>query len=122
MKERLTDDYHVLFYFGVRVEVEVEDANERIFLWGQMQTGDFSFEVRIRVEDAKSLHLLHDFSLSVQTCLSFFFAFKLMHSAHGEMQWQKLVETKKSPEIAKLTTQSIVGRLVGNDAMDIDVF
>ena len=31
----------MLFYFGVRVEVEVEDANERIFLWGQMQTGDF---------------------------------------------------------------------------------
>ena len=44
------------FYFGVRVEVE--DANERIFLWGQMQTGDFSFGV----EDAKSLDLLHDFS------------------------------------------------------------
>ena len=56
-------------YFGVRVEVE--DANERIFLWGQMQTGDFSFGVRIGVEDAKSLDLLHDFSLSVQTCLSF---------------------------------------------------
>ena len=59
------------FYFGVRVEVEVEDANERIFLWGQLQTGDFSFGVRIGVEDAKSLDLLHDFSLSVQTCLSF---------------------------------------------------
>ena len=69
-KERLTDDYHVLFYFGVRVEVE--DANERIFLWGQMQTGDFSFGVRIGVEDAKSLDLLHGFSLSVQICLSFF--------------------------------------------------
>ena len=38
----------------------------------------------------------------------FFFAFKLMFSAHGEMQWQKLAERKKSPEIAKLTTQSIV--------------
>ena len=60
-----------------------------------MQTGDFSFEVRIRVEDAKSLDLLHDFSLSVQTCLNFFFAFRLMHSAHGEMQWQKLAERKK---------------------------
>ena len=71
------------FHFGVRVEVE--DANERIFLWGQMQTGDFSFEVRIGVEDAV-LDLLHDFSLSVQT---------LMHSAHGEMQWQKLAERKK---------------------------
>ena len=35
-----------------------------------MQTGDFSFGVRIGVEDAKSLDLLHDFSLSVQTCLS----------------------------------------------------
>ena len=55
-KERLTDDYHVLFYIGVRVEVE--DANERIFLWSQMQTGDFSFGVRIGVEDAKSLDLL----------------------------------------------------------------
>ena len=62
----------MLFHFGVRVEVEVEDANERIFLWGQMQTGDLSFGVRSRVEDAKSLDLLHDFSLSVQTCLSFF--------------------------------------------------
>ena len=72
-----------------------------------MQTGNFSFEVRIGVEDAKSLDLLHDFSLSVQTCLSFFFAFKLMHSAHGEMQWQKLAD-KKNPEVAKLTTQSIV--------------
>ena len=93
------------FYFGVRVEVEVEDANERIFLWVQMQTGDLSFGFRIGVEDAKSLDLLHDFSLSVQTCLSFFvflfffllllFSFKLMHSAHGEMQWQKLAERKK---------------------------
>ena len=75
------------FYFGVRVEVEVEveDANEIIFLWGQMQTGDFSFWVRIGVEDAKSLDLLHDFSLSVQTCL-IFFAFKLMNSANGEIQ------------------------------------
>ena len=72
-----------------------------------MQTGDFSFGVRIGVEDATSLDLLHDFSLSVQTCLSFF-AFKLMHSAHGEMQRQKLAERKKSPEIVKLTTQSIV--------------
>ena len=79
----------MLFYFGI------EYANERIFLWGQMQTRDFSFGVRIGVKDAKSLDLLHDFSLSVQTCLSlffffffffFFFAFKLMHSAHGEMQ------------------------------------
>ena len=77
-----------------------------------MQTGDFSFGVRIGVEDAKSLDLLHDFSLSVQTCLSFFcfcfFAFKLMHSAHGEMQWQKLAERKKKSRPAKLTTQSIV--------------
>ena len=45
------------FYFGVRVEVE--DANERIFLWGQMQTEEFSFGVRIGVEDAKSLDLLY---------------------------------------------------------------
>ena len=59
----------MLFYFGIRVEVE--DANERIFLWGQMQTGDFSFGVRIGVEDANSLDLLHGFSLSVQICLSF---------------------------------------------------
>ena len=70
LEKRLTDDYHVLFYFGVRVEVEVEDANERIFLWGQMQTVDFPFGVRIGFEYAKSLDLLHDFSLSVQTCLS----------------------------------------------------
>ena len=84
----------MLFYFGVRVEVDVEDANERIFLWGQMQTRDFSFGVKIGVEDAESLDLLHDFSLNVQTCLSFF-AFKLMHSAHGEMQWEKLTERKK---------------------------
>ena len=62
-----------------------------------MQTGDFSFGVRIGVEDAKSLDLLHDFSLSLQTCLMFFFffAFKLVHSAHGEMQWQKLADRKK---------------------------
>ena len=60
-----------------------------------MQTGDFSFGVRIGVEDAKSLDLLHDFSLSVQTCLSYF-EFKLMHTAHGEMQWQKLAERKKN--------------------------
>ena len=62
----------MLFYFGVRVEVEVKDANERIFLWGQMQTGDFSFVVRIGVEDAKSLDLLHDFSLSVENLPEFF--------------------------------------------------
>ena len=37
-----------------------------------MQTGDFFYGVRIGVEDAKSLDLLHDFSLSVQTCLSLF--------------------------------------------------
>ena len=73
-KERLTDDYHVLFfYFAVRVEVE--DANERIFLWGEMQTGEFSFGFRIGVEDAKLLDLLHDFSLSVQTLSCFFFFF-----------------------------------------------
>ena len=73
----------------------MEDANGRIFLWGHMQTGDFSFGIRIEVEDAKLLDLLHDFSLSVQTCRSYF-AFKLMHSAHGEIQWQKLAERKKS--------------------------
>ena len=72
------------------------------FPLGQMQTGDFSLGVRIGVEDAKSLDLLHGFSLIVQTCLSFFFffffffffAFKLLHSAHGEMQWQKLADRK----------------------------
>ena len=90
----------MLFYFGVRVEFEVEDANERIFLWGQMQTGDFSFGVRIGVEDAKCANMPEFFF--------FFFSFKLMHSAHGEMQWQKLAERKKSPEIAKLATQIIV--------------
>ena len=77
----------------------MEDANERILFWGQMQTGDFSFWVRIEVEDAKSMDLLHDFSLNVRTCLSFFFlfffTFKLMHSAYGEMQWQRLAERKK---------------------------
>lgn len=95
----------MLFYFGVRVEVE--DANERIFLWGQMQTGDFSFGVRIGVEDAKSLDLLHDFSLSVQTCLSFSCV-----QADAFCTWRNAVakagREKKSPEIAKLTTQSIV--------------
>ena len=103
-KERLTDDYHVLFYFGIRIEVE--DANERIFLWGQMQTEIFP----LGSGSGSRVDLLHDFSLSVQTCLFFcccFFAFKLVHSAHGEMQWQKLAE-RKSPEIAKLTTRSIV--------------
>ena len=95
----------MLFYFGVRVEVE--DANERIFLWGQMQTGDFSFGVRIGVKDAKSLDLLHDFSLSVQTCLSFSCvqadAFCTWRKCSGK-SWQR----EKSPKIAKLTTQSIV--------------
>ena len=93
------------FYFGVRVEVEVEDANGRIFLWGQMQTGDFSFGVRIGVEFA--LDLLHDFCL----------AFKLMHSAHGENAVAKAGREKKSSEIAKLTTQGIVffkGRIFVN--------
>ena len=51
-----------------------------------MQTGDFSLGVRIGVEDAKSLDLLHDFSLIVQTCL--------IVLLHGEMQWQKLAERK----------------------------
>ena len=72
-----------------------------------MQTGDFSFGVRIRVEDAKSLDLLHDFSLSVQTCLSFFCV-----QADAFCTWINAVakagREKKSPEIAKLTTQSIV--------------
>ena len=95
IEERLTDDYHVLFYFGVRVKVK--DANESIFLLGEMQTGDFSFGVRIEVEEAKSLDLLHEFSLSVQTCLSYF-AFKPMNSAYGEMQWQKLAEREKVPK------------------------
>ena len=92
---------------GVRVEVDVKDANERIFLWGQMQTGDFSFGVRIEVEDAKSLDLLHDFSLSVHTCLSFFCI-----QAGAFCTWRNAVvkagREKKSPEIAKITTQSIV--------------
>ena len=96
----------MLFYIGVRVEVEVEDANERIFLWGQMQTGDFSFGVRIGVEDAV-LDLLHDFSLSVQTCLSFSCV-----QADAFCTWRNAVakagREKKSPEIAKLTAQSIV--------------
>ena len=95
----------MLFYFWVRVEVE--DANERIFLWGEMQTGDFSFGVRIGVEDAKSLDLLHDFSLSVQTCLSIFCV-----QADAFCTWRNAVAKagieKRSPEIAKLTTQSIV--------------
>ena len=79
----------MLFYFGVKVEVE--DANERIFLWDQMQTGDFSFGVRIGVEDAKSLSYCMTLVLVCKHA-SVFFAFKLMHSAHGEMQWQKLEE------------------------------
>ena len=72
-----------------------------------MQTGDFSFGVRILVEDAKSLDLLHDFSLSVQTYLSYFCvqadAFCTYRNAVA-----KAGREKKSPEIAKLTTQSIV--------------
>ena len=43
------------FSFGVRCKLET------FFLFG----------VRIGVEDATSLDLLHEFSLSVQTCLSF---------------------------------------------------
>ena len=93
--------FFLLFYFGVRVEVEVEEFSFGV----RCKLEIFSFGISIGVEDAKSLDLLHDFSLSVQTCLSFFFffffffsffAFKLMHSAHGEMQWQKLAEKKKS--------------------------
>ena len=76
-----------------------------------MQTGDFSFGVRIGVGDAKSLDLLHDFSLSVQTCLSFFFFFFCVQ-ADAFCTWRNAVakagREKKSPEIAKLTTQSIV--------------
>ena len=83
------------FYLGV----EVEDANEIIVLWGQMQTGDFSLGVGIGVE--------HDFILSVQTCLSFFCvqadAFCTWKKCSGK-SWQR----EKSPEIAKLTTQNIV--------------
>ena len=81
---------------------------QRIFLWGQMQTGDFSFGVRIGVKDAKSLDLLHDFSLSVQKCLSLYFCVQ----ADAFCTWRNAVakagRKKKSPEIAKLTTQSIV--------------
>ena len=76
----------------------MEDANKRIFLWGEMQTGDFSFGVRIGVEDAKSLDLLHDFRLSVQTCLSFSCiqadAFCTWRKCSGK-SWQR---GKKSPE------------------------
>ena len=79
---------------------------------GQMQTGNFSFGVRIGVEDAKSLDLLHDFSLSVQTCLSFFVCFFFCVQADAFCTWRNAVakagREKKSPEIAKLTTQSIV--------------
>ena len=96
----------MLFYFWDRVEIE--DAYERIFLWGQMQTGDFSFGVRIGVEDAKSLDLLHDFSLSLQTCLSFLRSSSCIHAL---CTWRnamaKAGREKKSPEIVKLTTQSI---------------
>ena len=76
----------MLFYFGVRVEVE--DANEIIFLWVRCKLEIFPLG-----SGSGSLDLLHDFSLIVQTYPSFF-AFKLMHSAHGEMQWQKLAERK----------------------------
>ena len=72
-----------------------------------MQIGDFSFGIRIEVEDAKSLDLLHDFSLSVQTCLSFSCV-----QAGAFCTWRKCSskswQREKSPEIAKLTTQSIV--------------
>ena len=81
------------FYFGVRVEVE--DANERIFLWGQMQTRDISFGVRIVVEDETSLDVLHDFSQRV------FLAFKLMHSAHGENAVAKAGREKERKKVQK---------------------
>ena len=45
-----------------------------------------------------------------------FFVFCVQADVHMEkMQWQKLAERKQSPEIAKLTTQSIVffkGRII----------
>ena len=63
----------MLFYFGVRVEVEVEEFSFGV----RCKLEIFSFGVSIGVEDAKSLDLLHDFSLSVQTCLSFFCFFFL---------------------------------------------
>ena len=72
-----------------------------------MQTGDYSFGVTIGVEDAKSLDLLHDFSLSVQTCLNFSCV-----QADAFCIWRNAVakagREKKSPEITKLTTQSII--------------
>ena len=77
-----------------------------------MQMKDFSLGVRCKLEIfplvSGSLDLLHDFSLSVQTCLSFscvqadaFFRWRKC----SDKSWQR---EKKSPEIAKLTTQSIV--------------
>ena len=76
------------------------------FSFGVRCKRDFSFGVRIGVEDAKSLDLLHDFSLSVQTCLSFFCV-----QADAFRTWRNAVtkagREKKSPEIAKLTTQNI---------------
>ena len=116
LEKRLTDDYHVLFYFGVRVEVE--DANQRIFLWGQMQTGEFSFGVRCKLEifplgsrsgSRMQSHWTYCMIL-VLVCkhARVFLAFRLMHSAHGENAVAIAGRKKRSPEIAKLTTQSIV--------------
>ena len=79
-----------------------------------MQTGDFSLGVRIGVEDAKSLDLLHDFSLIVQTCLSlfvFFFVLFFCVQPDAFCTWRKCSGKswqRESPEIAKLTTPSIV--------------
>ena len=83
-----------------------------------MQIKEFSFGVRCKLEifplgsgsgSRMQSHWTYCMIL-VLVCkhASVFLAFKLMHSAHGEMQWQRLAERKKSPEIAKLTTQSIV--------------
>ena len=66
---------------------------------------DANLGVRIGVEDAMSLDLLHDFSLSEQTCLSLF-VFCVQADAFctcSGKSWQR----EKSPQIAKLTSQSI---------------
>ena len=102
----------MLFYFGVRVEVE--DANERIFFGVRCKLEIFPFGSGSG--SRMQSHWTYCMIL-VLVCkhARVFLAFKLMHSAHGENAVAKAGREKKSPEIAKLTTQSKVffkGRII----------
>ena len=104
-QERLTDDYHVLFYFGVRVEVK--DAMK-----------EFSFGVRWKLEifplgsgswSRMQSHWTYCMIL-VLVCKHAWVFFCVQADAF--CTWRNAVakagRETKSPEIAKLTTQSIV--------------